>query len=356
MSGAIESVENPHEMLIRLIIGLALILIVLIFRKKIAQCFVFVFGKLFIRKSEMGRKALKDSLVTPLSFFLLVVSIWGGTEIIAPSGEVRSPILLIVKIGLIVSSGWFGIRLINSDYSFVLSDSSSQSKKTAVKFISNIFKGAIIIFSALLVLEQFGVSATKIFAALGLGGVAIAFACKDAVENMLSGFIIIFDRPFEVDDTIEIEGVTGTVEDIKIRTTRIRAVDGSERIYPNTKMANTPLANWTKISKRAVNSEFGLTYNMSREQLEKFSAELEKILRAHSEVIDESVRISFDEYGESALIVKAFYYIREADIIKYKRVLTDINLSVKEFIDSSDIEMAFSTQTVHLINEKTATD
>jgi len=352
LSGAIESVENPHEMLIRLIIGLSLIIVVLIFRKQIARCFVFAFNKTFLRNSEKGQKALKDSLVTPLSFFLFVVAVWGGTEIIAPSGEIRSPIILLVKLGLIISAGWFGIRLINSDYSFVLSDSSSQSKKTAVKFLSNIFKVVIGTFCALLVLERFGVSATKIFAALGLGGVAIAFACKDAVENMLSGVIIVFDRPFEVEDFIEVDGVQGTVEDIGLRTTRIRELDGSERIFPNTTMANTPIANWTKITRRSVNSEFGLTYDMSKEQVVRFNEGLEKILKSHEDVVSESVRISFDEYGESALIIKAFYYIDEADIVKYKRVLTDINLSVKEFVDNSDIEMAFSTHTVHLINEK----
>ena len=65
---------------------------------------------------------------------------------------------------------------------------------------------------------------------------------------------------------------------------------------------------------------------------------------------ESSIRISFDEYGESALIISAFYNINEPNIFKFKEVLTDINLSIKEFVDSSDIEMAFNTQTVHLIN------
>lgn len=348
LSSAIESVDNPKEMLIRLIVGLSVLLVLIIFRNKLSQLLVYSFNKLFLRNSEKARAATKESVTKPLSFFICVIGIYIGSEIIAPSGEVRSPVLLIVKLGLIISVGWFFIKLIESYKN--INDNSSQSKKTAVKFISNIFKAVIATICALLVLEQFGISATKIFAALGIGGVAVAFACKDAVENLLSGFIIIFDKPFEVDDFIEIGDVCGTVEDIKIRTTRIRELDGSERIFPNTTMANSPITNWTKISSRSVNSQFGLTYSMTKEQVIRFTQGLNKILNENENVNDESIRISFDEYGESALIINAFYVIEQADIFKFKNVLTDINLSVKEFVDSSDIEMAFNTQTVHLVN------
>ncbi|MBR2133682.1 MAG: mechanosensitive ion channel family protein [Eubacterium sp.] len=350
LANTIDGIENPHEMLIRLIIGIALLVVCFVFRTKLAQFIVFTVNKLFIRNSSKTQNALKECLVKPLSFFICVIAIYGATEIIAPSGMVRSQIVVLVKLGLIISVGWFGIILVGSNYSFLIDDNSSQGKKTAVKFISNIFKGAIGTVCALMILEQFGISATKIFAALGLGGVAVAFACKDAVENMLSGFIIIFDKPFEVDDFIEIDGVSGTVTDIKIRTTRIRELDGSERVFPNTTMANSPITNWTKISFRSVNAKFGLTYSMKKEQVNRFITELKAIISNHKSVQESSIRISFDEYGESALIISAFYNINEPNIFKFKEVLTDINLSIKEFVDSSDIEMAFNTQTVHLIN------
>ena len=347
---SISSVQSTKEMLIRLIIGLAIFIVALLFKGKIAQFIVFIFNKTVLKKHPNGQKAISESLTKPLSYFLLIDAVYASTEIIAPSGEIRNPILFAVKLAFIITSAWFGIRLIGSD-NFMLHDESSQTKKTAVKFISNIMRGAIATFAILLVLEQFGFSASKLFAALGLGGVAVAFACKDAVENMLSGFIIIFDKPFEVEDFIEVEGVSGTVEDIKIRTTRIRALDGSERVFPNTKMANAVVTNWTKISSRSVSATYGLTYSMTSNQVTQFTDALRKILTQTPEVDAGGIRISFDSYGDSALEINAFFVIEEADINKFKSVLNNINLRIKDYVDSSDIEMAFNTHTVHIAKD-----
>ena len=187
---SIEGVKDEKEMLLRLIIGLAVFLLLALFRKQISKAIVWLCTKTIARKSDVAQRALVDALSVPLSFFIFVFGIYISTEIIAPSGEIRNPVLLIFKLGVIFSISWFLINFINSDFSFVLSDDDSKTKKTAVNFISNLIKIFIVILSLLLMLEQFGISATRVFAALGIGGVAVAFACKDAVENLLSGFIL----------------------------------------------------------------------------------------------------------------------------------------------------------------------
>lgn len=102
----------------------------------------------------------------------------------------------------------------------------------------------IICIGALLVLELLGYSATRIFAALGIGGVAVAFACKDAVENLISGFIIVFNKPFRVGDFITVGELSGTVEDIAVRSTTLRALDGSRYVLPNTALTNQSIVNY----------------------------------------------------------------------------------------------------------------
>mgnify|MGYP000791232221 FL=1 len=171
---SIEGVKNEREMLLRLIIGLAVFLLLAVFKKQISKAVVWLCTKTFARKSELAQKALVDALSTPLSFFVLVLGIYIGTEIIAPSGEIRNPVLLIFKLGIIFSIAWFLINFINSDFSFVLKDDDSKTKKTAVNFISNIIKIIVVIISALLMLEQFGISATRVFAALGLSLIHIS--------------------------------------------------------------------------------------------------------------------------------------------------------------------------------------
>ena len=142
---SIEGVKNEREMLLRLIIGLAVFLLLAVFKKQISKAVVWLCTKTLARKSELAQKALVDALSTPLSFFVLVLGIYIGTEIIAPSGEIRSPVLLIFKLGIIFSIAWFLINFINSDFSFVLKDDDSKTKKTAVNFISNLIKIIVVI-------------------------------------------------------------------------------------------------------------------------------------------------------------------------------------------------------------------
>lgn len=344
---SIEGVKDEKEMLLRLIIALAVFLIFTAFRKQISSAVVWLCTKTFARGSEKARRALRESLTTPLSFFVFVLGVYISSEIIAPTGEIRSRLLLVLKLGLIISAAWFAINFIGSDFSFILNGDDSKTKKTAVNFISNFTKLVVGVVAALLVLEQFGISATRIFAALGIGGVAVAFACKDAVENMLSGFIIIFDKPFEVDDAIELDGEIGTVEDIRIRTTRLRMVDGSEKVYPNTTIANAAIVNFSKMNKRSFDETLWINYRHSGEEAEIFCKDLKELILKYDNVIKDDIRVNFLNYGTHALEINIFFYVTTVNIAEYQEFKSHINADIKSLADSTDIELAFTSQTIY---------
>lgn len=348
---SIEGVKNEREMLLRLIIGLAVFLLLAVFKKQISKAVVWLCTKTLARKSKLAQKALVDALSTPLSFFVLVLGIYIGTEIIAPSGEIRNPVLLIFKLGIIFSIAWFLINFINSDFSFVLKDDDSKTKKTAVNFISNLIKIFVVIISALLMLEQFGVSATRVFAALGIGGVAVAFACKDAVENLLSGFIIIYDKPFEVDDFIKIDNEVGQVEEIKIRTTRLRMTDGSQKIYPNTTVANSAIINLSRMSHRLVNEIFGIEYKHSAKEIDAFCDKLRSLINSYKEVDKTDVRVNFANYSDSSLDIEVFFYADIIPLTEFLTFKTKFNCDVKALAESMNIDFAFDSRSLYFANE-----
>ena len=348
---SIEGVKNEREMLLRLIIGLAVFLLLAVFKKQISKAVVWLCTKTLARKSELAQKALVDALSTPLSFFVLVLGIYIGTEIIAPSGEIRSPVLLIFKLGIIFSIAWFLINFINSDFSFVLKDDDSKTKKTAVNFISNLIKIIVVIISALLMLEQFGIGATRVFAALGIGGVAVAFACKDAVENLLSGFIIIYDKPFEVDDFIKIDNEVGQVEEIKIRTTRLRMTDGSQKIYPNTTVANSAIINLSRMSHRLVNETLGIEYKHSAKEIDAFCNKLRSLINSYKEVDKTDVRVNFVNYSDSSLDIEVFFYADIVPLAEFLDFKTKFNCDVKALAESMNIDFAFDSRSLYFANE-----
>lgn len=347
---SIEGVEDEKEMLLRLIIALAVFLVFTVFRRQISQGVVWICTRGLARRSEKAEAALRNSLAKPSSLLVFVLGVYISSEIIAPTGEIRSQLLVVLKLGLIISTAWFAINFIDSDFSVVLKNDDTKSKKTAVRYISNFTKALVAIIAVMLVLEQFGISATKIFATLGIGGVAVAFACKDAVENMLSGFIIIFDKPFEVDDAIEIDGSIGTVEDIRIRTTRLRMLDGSEKVYPNTTIANAPIVNYSKMEHRSFDETLWINYKHSGAEAEKFCADLKEIILKYDNVIPDDVRVNFLNYGTHALEINIFFYVTTVKISEYQEFKSRLNADIKDFADSTDIELAFSSQTVYFGN------
>ncbi|MGN1202070.1 MAG: mechanosensitive ion channel family protein [Eubacterium sp.] len=350
LAAQIDGVETEQEMLIRLIIALAVFFIMLIFKNQISKAITWLACKIFFRKSVKAQTALSGSLSKPLSYFICVLGIYIGTEIAVPTGEIESKALLLLKLAFIVFAAWFGVNLINSDYTVKLNEDSSKARKTAAKFINNVLKAVILVVAGLLILEQFGISASRIFAALGIGGVAVAFACKDTVENMLSGFIIIFDKPFEVDDFIEINGDSGTVADIKIRSTRLIGVDGCEKIYPNTAVANAAITNWSKMEKRAFSETLWINYNHSADEINEFCTDIKKIILDNEKVIPEDVRVNFTEYGTHALEISLFFYVKTVAIADFLKFKNDINVAIKEYADSSNMELAFESKTVYFGN------
>lgn len=351
LSSRLEGVKDEREMLIRLLISLAVLVVFIVFRNKITQLFTYVIGKTFFRKSAKACKAVNNSLKKPFSYFICVLGAYISTEIAVPAGEIRSKTLVLLKLCFILLTAWFGINMINSDYSVLMHGDASKSKKTAVKFINNVLKFLIAGIASLLVLEQFGISASRIFAALGIGGVAVAFACKDMVENMLSGFIIIYDKPFEVDDFIEVNGDLGTVKDVKIRTTRLVGVDGCEKIYPNTTMANAAITNWTRMKKRAFDETIWINYNHSADEINTFCSGIKELVCKNENVIADDVRVNFKEYGTHALEIGVFFYVNAVAAPDYLKVKTEINSAIKAYADSTGIELAFESKTLYFGNE-----
>ena len=204
---------------------------------------------------------------------------------------------------------------------------------------------------AQLVLELLGYSATRIFAALGIGGVAVAFACKDAVENLISGFIIVFNKPFRVGDFIAVGELSGTVEDIAVRSTTLRALDGSRYVLPNTALTNQSIINYADMEKRLIDQTFTLHYKHSRTDLERFEQDLRALLQADPAVVQDDIRTDFVNYGAHGMDVQVYYYVIAPTVVELGQIKNRLNLQIKELLDKEGFELAYNSATVYLEQE-----
>lgn len=133
-------------------------------------------------------------------------------------------------------------------------------------FLKKIVKVLIFTVSGIAILSETGTNVTTIITGIGLGGLTFALAAQDTAQNLFGGMVILFDRPFAVDDWISTPDIEGVVEDITFRSTRIRTFPNALVIVPNSSLVSSPITNWSRMNKRRASFSIGLTYDTPKEK------------------------------------------------------------------------------------------
>ena len=197
----------------------------------------------------------------------------------------------------------------------------------------------------MIAMSNLGIEVASLIAGLGIGGLALAMAAKDTVANIFGGASIFADRPFEIGDTITVKGTTGNVEEIGVRTTRLRTFEDTMFIVPNSAVADSPIENVSKRRKRKKVLSLGLTYDTSYERIQEAKAILAEILD-EAGGLEPDPAIRFDEFGDSALIIKVIYWV--SDPSEYFPKMAAINEEILKRFNEAKLDMAFPTQTLYV--------
>ena len=208
-----------------------------------------------------------------------------------------------------------------------------------LKFV--IWALAVVVF-----LDNLGFKISAIIAGLGIGGIAIALAAQAVLGDLFSYFSILFDRPFEVGDFIILDKYLGTIENIGIKTTRIRSLGGELVILSNTDLTSSRVRNYKKMDKRRVVFKLGVTYQTSLEQVKVIPGIIEKIIKDVKDTAFD--RAHFFSYGDSSLVFEVVYYVMSRDYNIYMDIQQEINFAIKKEFEARGIEFAYPTQTLYL--------
>lgn len=217
-----------------------------------------------------------------------------------------------------------------------------------VPFLKDAIKVLIVIFALLIVLGMvFKVNVSALIGGLGIGGLAIALAAQESLANLLGSFTIFLDKPFTVGDIIDFNGITGTVEKVGFRSTRIRTLDKSYVTVPNKSLVGAPLNNITESTHRRARFFIGVLYSTPPETLKTIMEEIRQVLLHHENTNDEPL-VRFFEYGDSSLNVLVTYLVNTNDYNEYCKVREEINFKIYEIVLRNGSDFAFPTRTVHV--------
>jgi MscS family membrane protein len=213
-------------------------------------------------------------------------------------------------------------------------------------FLRVVVKVFIIVMGALIVIQEFGYDVTGLVASFGVIGLAFSLAAQDTASNVFGFTAIVGDNPFEVGDYIMSGDIAGVVEQVGVRSTRIRKLDQSLVVMPNNKLSSNPITNWTRLQKRRLDFTIGVTYRTSSDQMRVLLEQLRILLKSRHDIDPESVIVHFINFGESSLQIRIIAYIMLSDWAKYTAEVEQINLAIMEIVDEMGVEIAYAGRPV----------
>ncbi len=198
------------------------------------------------------------------------------------------------------------------------------------------------------ILDKFGVSVTALVAGLGVGGIAVALAAQKTIENLFGGVTLYGDRPVRVGDFCKFGDKIGTVEEIGIRSTRVRTLDRTVVTIPNAEFSNLQLENFAQRDRMRLFATIGVRYETTPDQLRYILVQVRKLLYAHERVTAEPARIRFVGFGAYSLDLELFAYVDTEDWNEFLGIREDIFLRIMDIVESSGTGFAFPSQTLYL--------
>ncbi len=218
-----------------------------------------------------------------------------------------------------------------------------------IPFFSSLIKILIIIFGLFTIAGNiFNINITALAAGLGVGGIAIAMAAKESLENLFGSFVIFLDRPFIVGDIVTVGTTTGIIESVGFRSTRIRTFDKSLVTVPNKRMVDAEVDNLGMRTSRRAKFNIGLTYNTSKTQIKRITKDIKKIIDEHPDTEKNFGRVKFTNFGSSSLDIMIVFYVKGTDWDKYLNTSEEINFKIMDIIKKHKSDFAFPSTTVYL--------
>ncbi len=288
--------------------------------------------------------AIAEMLAATRPAFLLAVALYLGAQYLALPAKAGHIVDGVAVVALLLQAGVWGQHGIA--IALRLKKETDAAGATTLSVLG--FVGRIVLWSVvlLMILDNLGVNITALVASLGIGGIAVALAVQNILGDIFASLSIALDRPFAIGDFIVVGDALGTVEYIGLKTTRIRSLSGEQIVFSNADLLKSRIRNYKRMTERRVVFGFGVVYQTPYDKLERIPAMAREAIDAQPKTRFD--RAHFKEYGDSALVFEAVYYVLDPDYNAYMDTQQAVNLALFRRFQAEGIGFAYPTRTVHL--------
>lgn len=223
------------------------------------------------------------------------------------------------------------------------------SARTLISVGGNLARGAILFAGVLAILSSLGFPIGTVLAGLGIGGLALAFGAQKTIENLFGSIAIAVDQPFRVGDVVSVDGIVGVVENVGLRSTRLRTADRTLVSIPNGKLADQRAESYAARDRFRFATTIGLTYGTTREQMLQVVEGVQRVLLDHPRIWPENVDVRFVALGPSSLDIEVMAWFAVPTPADFAVCRQEALLAIMKVVEDAGTEFAFPTQTVHLV-------
>lgn len=313
---------------------------------------------IYRRISRHTPAAWDDSMVSilrgPLRLFLAVVLFHAGALLLALPLLFRQWLADLELVVGVFAIGWFALRLIDlaaSEARQVLIRNQRAGAISIVPLGRRIVKVTVVSLAVLAVLDNAGFDLKAILTGLGVGGIAVALAAQKTLENIFGGVAIVADQPVRVGDTCKFGDQVGTVEDIGLRSTRIRTQDRTLISVPNGAFSGMSLENFAPRDKFCFRPTLVLRMDTGSGQLRTVLTALQTLLKEHPKV-ESGSRVRLVGFGNAALNLEVFAYIATTDNDEFLVIQESLLLRMMEIVESAGTSFALPARTAFLARDR----
>lgn len=225
-----------------------------------------------------------------------------------------------------------------------------ESNSPLLRFMPIIIKiiKIVLIFLAITgLLQTHGYSMSSIIAGFGIGGLAVGMAAKDTLADVFGSISLLSDKVYKIGDYVKVNGIEGYVEDITIRSTKIRDLDNFLNTIPNNMAANAIVTNVSQARKRLLKVTFGVTYSTTDEKIKQAKQLLDKIGKEHKEIHNDFT-IAIHDLGDSSINIRFMGYVKTGSYFKFLKVRGEFMEQVVESFRANDIDFAFPSKSIYI--------
>ena len=319
-----------------------------------------VFGALLIvrglvvsrlqRLAEHTHTRVDDYVVALLRrtryFFLFTVAIAAALPFLTLPEELRALLYRLARLAVIVQGGLWANELVSLYLHGVVRQRAATdlASVTTINALAMVTRLVLWVVVFLVALANFGVDITALITGLGIAGIAVALAVQNVLGDLLASLSIVLDKPFVVGDFITVDTFSGTVEEIGLKTTRLRSISGEQIIVSNADLLKARVRNYKRMAERRVVLQFGVEYGTPKATLARIPDDVRAIVTGVA--LTRFDRAHFFRFGPSSLDFEVVYYILSPDYAVFMDAQQQINLAIYEHVQALGAAFAFPTQTL----------